>query len=165
MKLENVIFAFIAVIAVIIVPVTSPELAASVGGAFDAPLQFVTNLLNTIFDGLAQFEGDLWQYLLGAGISAPLTFGIVAALRKIDQLEKISGQTLALVVGFVLYLIMIVAQNMGQVASYETGVQIAVLILSIFAGTATTQFGASSIHDKFVDSPLAIAYKRNPAKG
>lgn len=164
MKLENVILAFIAVVAVIIVPITSPELAASVGGAFDIPLGFVTSLLSTIFDGLAEFQGDLWQYLLGAGISAPLTFGIVAVLRKIKRLENISGQALALIVGFIIYVIMIVAQNAGQGAAFDTWIQIAVLALSVFAGTATTQFGASSIHDKFVDSSLAIAYKRNEAQ-
>lgn len=160
MNFERVILALIAVVAIIVVPVTSPELAANVGDAFAVPLQFITTLLSGIAEQLMQFEGDLYTWLIGAGVSAPLTFAVVAMLKKSKYLAKKKSQHMALVVATLIYGAMMVAQDAGQIVAFENGVQVAVLVLSMFAGVGASQYGASSIHDKFVDSPLAFAYKR-----
>ena len=163
MNINNVILALILVVAVVLVPATSPQLAQSVGGVFAAPLQFVTSLLQTIFEGLSQFEGDMWQFLLAAGISSPLTFAVVAFLKRFSFLSRFGTQTMAVVVGFALYVVMLLAQNAGQFANYESGVQIAVLLLSLFAGAGATQFGASTIHERLVAGSFAMAQPRNEA--
>ena len=163
MKFENVILALIAAVLIIVVPITSPALSQNVGGLVEVPLGFVTELLGTIFEGLQQFQGDIWQFLLSAGISAPLTFGVVSLIKRFKPLAGVSEQVMATIVGFLLYGLMIAMQQAGQVATYETGVQVAVLILSLLAGTGAVQYGASSIHDRYVDTPLAFAWKRPKA--
>ena len=162
MNFERVILALIAVVAIIVVPVTSPELASNVGDAFAVPLQFVTTLLTGIADNLLVFEGDLYTWLIGAGVSAPLTFGLVAILKRAPFLANIKSQHMALVVAAFIYGIMVFAQEQGQTIAFDNAVQVVTLILSMFAGVGASQYGASAIHDKFVDSPLAMAYSRNP---
>ena len=160
MKLERTILAFLVAVLIIVTPTANPAFAASVGGVFAEPLQFLATTLNGLFTQLQQFQGDIYQYVIAAGVSAPLTFAIVALLKKAPMLAKYNSQHIATLVALVLYILMMVAQKYGQELAYNNGVQVAVLLLSVIAGTGTTQLAASSIHDKFLDTPLALAYSR-----
>jgi len=160
MKIEHMLIVLIIILLVVIAPQANPAASQAAGDMLNPPVDFLTELIQTVFNGLSQFQGDLWQWLLGTGISIPLTWGIVAAIKKLPQLQAVSGQVLATIVGFILFAILYAAQHFGYSSQHEIVIQMAVGILAILTGGAVTQYGASTIHDNTLDTVLSLSYDR-----
>lgn len=158
---NRAVYAVVLLVLFVALPSIAPDLANAVDGAFAEPVELIGNMFSGINQLVQQFDGDLYAFIINAGVSAPLTFAIVALLKKAPFLAAYKSQHMATVVGLALYGAMVLAQQSEQIAAYDNFVQIALLVLSMVVGTGATQYGASAIHDKLVDSPVAMAYHRN----
>lgn len=159
-NLNRAVYAVVLLVLFVALPSIAPELSGALDGAFAEPIELISNMFAGINQLVNQFDGDLYALIINAGVSAPLTFAIVAALKKLPPLKEQSSQRMATIVGLLLYGGMVFATEFEQIVAYDNFVQIALLVLSMVVGTGATQFGASTIHEKLVDTSFAMAQPR-----
>ena len=166
-NINRAVYAIVLLVLFVVLPSVAPELSTAVDGAFAEPIELIANMFEGINALVQEFDGDLYTFIINAGVSAPLTFAIVSLLKKAPFLSAYKSQHMATIVGSLLYGGMVLAQQFSQIAAYDNFVEIALLVLSMVLGTGASQFGASAIHDKLVDTSLAMAFSRgdDPASG
>lgn len=162
-RFNRALYAVILLVLYMALPSIAPELSGALDGAFAEPIELIGNMFGG-FNGLVDTFGDnLYTFVYNSGVSMTLTFAIVAFLKRRKFLDKYSSQRIATLVGFVLYGLMTFATEFGQIAAYNNFEQIALLLLSMVVGTGATQLGASTIHNKLVDTDFAMAQPRRLA--
>lgn len=145
---------------IIVVPITNPVFAESTGDILSPLVDFLSGLLNTIFDGLAEFQGDVLSWLGTVGVSFPLVWFVTALLKEQPFFKNYHPEKIATVIGLLLFLIMTVAKEVGYGSEHDMIVKLLVAVVAVITGGTTSQYLASVTHKKTVNSPLYLSYSR-----
>lgn len=164
-NINRIIYALLFTVLALALPIANPELASAIGGVFDAPLQLFTQIIGGIAGDVGQYEADITTFAFGSGVSSALVFGLTALVKKSPYLAMVSSQRIATILSLIVFGVLFVSRKWGYEVQFDNATQLAVMALTLFGGVGATQLGASSIHNKLVESDYELAYHRNTGDG